>query len=548
MKKTIIIFFLIISGATFAQSNNDQARAYFLQAKSSYESGSYTDAIEQLTKAEKLLGSTNPVILNLKVKAYYNLKQYDNAKTALNQFSKVRSNADSALVDETLSYILKIDEAIAEEKAKEEQIRLAEIKRKEVEKLEVEKEAKEDRIQLDILKAFALKIVNNKTNIRVDEPQCISGDCANGYGVTVLSSGEVYEGNVKNGLRHGLGVNYFAGTNGTIEISNWTNNKQSKYILYKDPNGLWIENIFSENNSSIKLYVYSPDWELLKIQIQSNGKIISKEIIREYTESEEKEWASQHNLKLEMEEQNYIWPKRQEYINNLVNLKYDQLGRVSTVLKVNSNMFWNENVKNAELIPFPVEKPNDVDNFRGFINKSGKLVIDLKEIYPNKKFKYLSIFSEGLAASWVCESDGCLMGFIEMSGKLVIDPIYQSTENFQDGLALVIVNNKVGFIDKTGKLTIPFEYGVRSSNITDKIDGRLVNLCSLNGFYEGLAVVSKDNKYGVINKNGGIVVPFEYGFISPYKNGKAVAFKKYEILKGKKSSPIYINTKGEIID
>nr|WP_298993449.1 WG repeat-containing protein [uncultured Polaribacter sp.] len=128
MYKLIVVFFFI-TGTLFSQSNNDKARAYFNQAKSAYSSSNYTQTIEYLNSAEQLLGSTNPVILNLKVKAYYNLKQYDKAKKSLSKFSKVSSKADSGLVDETLAYIIKIDDAIAKEKANKEKARLAEIKR-----------------------------------------------------------------------------------------------------------------------------------------------------------------------------------------------------------------------------------------------------------------------------------------------------------------------------------------------------------------------------------------------------------------------------------
>lgn len=133
MKKYIaLIIILILSiNPIISQSNNDKARAYFTQAKSSYSSGDYTKTIESLNSAEQLLGSTNPVILNLKIKSYYNLKQYDDAKESLNQFSKVSGNADTKLKDETLSYIIKIDDAIKEEAARKERARLAEVKRKE---------------------------------------------------------------------------------------------------------------------------------------------------------------------------------------------------------------------------------------------------------------------------------------------------------------------------------------------------------------------------------------------------------------------------------
>ncbi|ECH5021687.1 WG repeat-containing protein, partial [Campylobacter coli] len=45
-------------------------------------------------------------------------------------------------------------------------------------------------------------------------------------------------------------------------------------------------------------------------------------------------------------------------------------------------------------------------------------------------------------------------GFIDKSGKIVIEPKFDGVGNFSEGLAGVELNGKWGFIDKSGKIVI----------------------------------------------------------------------------------------------
>lgn len=144
MRKLIIISLFLTSCLTFAQRNNDKAKSYFVKAKSSYNINDFTETIEYLNTTEQLLGKTKPVILNLKIKTYYQLKQYDDALNSLDKFYEVSLNADSELVAETLSYATKIEDAFKDELKLKEESRVAEIKsyeekrKKELERIEAE--------------------------------------------------------------------------------------------------------------------------------------------------------------------------------------------------------------------------------------------------------------------------------------------------------------------------------------------------------------------------------------------------------------------------
>jgi len=79
-------------------------------------------------------------------------------------------------------------------------------------------------------------------------------------------------------------------------------------------------------------------------------------------------------------------------------------------------------------------------------------------------------------------------GFKNQSGRIVIQPIYDYAGEFSEGLAVVLKNEKCGFIDKTGKEVLPFIY-----------DG---------GSYfrnDGLAIIIQNKKIKLIDRTGNVV-------------------------------------------
>ena len=66
----------------------------------------------------------------------------------------------------------------------------------------------------------------------------------------------------------------------------------------------------------------------------------------------------------------------------------------------------------------------------GFIDKSGKVVIE-------PQFDDVGAFIEGLA--WV-KKDG-KWGFIDKSGKVVIEPQFDGAGDFSEGLAWVVIES-----------------------------------------------------------------------------------------------------------
>ncbi|MCE5198650.1 MAG: WG repeat-containing protein [Armatimonadota bacterium] len=83
----------------------------------------------------------------------------------------------------------------------------------------------------------------------------------------------------------------------------------------------------------------------------------------------------------------------------------------------------------------------------GYIDRTGKIVVD---------FQYYKAtgFSEGLAGVAVGKWRREKWGFIDTTGKVVIEPQFSSADAFSEGLAPVEIGKKVGYIDKTGKIAI----------------------------------------------------------------------------------------------
>ncbi|MDP4176352.1 MAG: WG repeat-containing protein [Bacteroidota bacterium] len=160
------------------------------------------------------------------------------------------------------------------------------------------------------------------------------------------------------------------------------------------------------------------------------------------------------------------------------------------------------------------------ENFVGFVNTSGKEVLDCS------KFSYIDEFSDGLCAIKKGKfGDGLLgkekgMGYINDKGEVVlfyneevngygqkiID--YNDIGRFGNGLARIdsfyyipqtngnklkkIKHIKSGYINKKGELVIPMIYDYASD------------------FSGGLAVVKKNDSYGVIDLQGKAVIPVQY--------------------------------------
>ena len=156
------------------------------------------------------------------------------------------------------------------------------------------------------------------------------------------------------------------------------------------------------------------------------------------------------------------------------------------------------------------------DKKSGYLDTKGKIVIPF--IYD-----LADDFKNGIAI--VQKNNKC--GIIDKKGNQLTDLLYDHIDKFdndQSGLARVSRDKKWGFINKSGEEIIPCIYQ------------------NANFFREGLALVTKVNgTTGYLDKTGKIIIPFdEFTRADNFKNGKA------EVRKG--NTPYFINKKGETIN
>ena len=118
-------------------------------------------------------------------------------------------------------------------------------------------------------------------------------------------------------------------------------------------------------------------------------------------------------------------------------------------------------------------------------------------------------FSEGLAVVHMEGKDG----YVDKTGAFVIEPQFDSADTFSGGLGRVgsgfFPDELCGFINTSGALVIPMEYNEA---------GR---------FVDGLARVAKgdfpERRYGYIDTSGRTVIPLEHNWIGAFSNGYAMA-------------------------
>ncbi len=162
---------------------------------------------------------------------------------------------------------------------------------------------------------------------------------------------------------------------------------------------------------------------------------------------------------------------------------------------------------------------NHLNKF-GFINEAGKLStpISYDEVWN---------FSGGLAPVLVKSGREQKVGFIDKSGEIVIPLTYEFAYIFSDGLAKIRKKGKDFFIDKTGRVTFSSKY----------------DYVLYKNFTKGLCVATKgkdDNKkYGYIDKNGKLAIPFDFEKAGEFDNGIASVKKNGRY--------VIINTDGETI-
>ncbi len=222
---------------------------------------------------------------------------------------------------------------------------------------------------------------------------------------------------------------------------------------------------------------------------------------------------------------------------------------------VKNFIFLKHNVKGKYLmISF-----KDIDNdgieeiiARYFLNDVTNLIILKNSINGWELFEeeFLELYP-----AYINAIDGKLWGYINNKGKFIIKPQFDYASDFENGKAIVLINNLFALINSDGEYIIEPTYMSMSfinesliKATTDEgsvvIDGKgkiiSKTYAYIGTFSDDLAqVANKDFIYGYINKNGIEIIPLVYQEVFDFVDQKAIVkdFEKYNL----------INTSGDII-
>jgi len=181
------------------------------------------------------------------------------------------------------------------------------------------------------------------------------------------------------------------------------------------------------------------------------------------------------------------------------------------------------------------------------IDETGKTVFSLNYDYAATSYSE-GMLVVGNGGDWSASKEwdyryysGGKYGFVDTNGKEIVAPIYDYVEDFHDGIAVVWKDNRVGAIDKTGKVVVPIIY----LSASERGSEGLLCVCNEDGlwgyvdytgkvvidfkydwcsdFNEGYVNNSIDYRWGLLDKTGKVAIPFEYDMVYECHEG-LVAF------------------------
>ncbi|MCA6362000.1 MAG: WG repeat-containing protein [Bacteroidetes bacterium] len=175
----------------------------------------------------------------------------------------------------------------------------------------------------------------------------------------------------------------------------------------------------------------------------------------------------------------------------------------------------------------------------GFIDITGNELIECRPAEFGN-------FSQGLA--WMRDSTG-RWGFINRKGETVIPPLYDRAESFaaglpvrvrlnnrwglinaqgqllqpciytyigpwSEGLALVVLDGKFGYLNAAGKIAVPISFLYNREELGDNL------------FRNNSARVLLEKKAGLIDSTGKLILPRDFDDVQPFQDGFAAVNKK----------------------
>jgi hypothetical protein len=111
-------------------------------------------------------------------------------------------------------------------------------------------------------------------------------------------------------------------------------------------------------------------------------------------------------------------------------------------------------------------------------------------------------------------------GIINENGKVILPLIYDYVGLKYNEILLpcqnpiypIVYRNKLGFIDSTGKVIIEPRFGnnIHSEGVKDMTEGERFEI---NRFFDGICKIEENNKFGIIDTTGKVIIPIIYEHI-----------------------------------
>lgn len=210
-----------------------------------------------------------------------------------------------------------------------------------------------------------------------------------------------------------------------------------------------------------------------------------------------------------------------QYGDEIIEPIYDYIEVSGNIAKVKQNDKYGFLNKNGKII-YPVEltSANNFKNGFALVSKEGNsLLIDTNGKIINdfgRDFDVIYDFHEGIAKfeKYIDEVD-YNVGYIDTTGHILIEPIYDEGEYFISGMTKVIINGKAKLIDKNNKeLYKPvytYDSIIEMNSKNEKVEVKRVlidgKMASLYPFKNGLALVWLNNsEYGWVNEKMNFVI------------------------------------------
>jgi hypothetical protein len=180
---------------------------------------------------------------------------------------------------------------------------------------------------------------------------------------------------------------------------------------------------------------------------------------------------------------------------------FEELGPISEGITFarKDSLYGYYSKNRISLIPDRFEEAESFENHQAHVRIQGKeAIIDSVGSFIVKPFfDEVNFFSDTLLIFLENEK----YGICSIDGNPIIPPTYDYIGKLVDNRSIFVDKGKIGYLDQNGVIVIPATFDVYP------------NYQSYGNFKMGLAKVRKNEKAGLIDKNGKTFVPFNFGEI-----------------------------------